>query len=75
MTPLDTALRNATLLSWWGACDAAFKVSVEYAYAAHLGCHVSEVGDRDTFSQDADVLNWLAITYPHTIEAYVNDQL
>ncbi len=75
MPSIDTALRNASILRWWGACSEGFKIAARALYARHLGCPVDDLLDLDTFAGDSDVLEWMAKTYQHTIAAFADDEL
>ncbi len=68
-------MRDATILAWWAACSDGFKVAVRALYAQALGCSLHELCDLNTFAQDSDVLDWMAMNYAHTIDGWVEDQL
>ncbi len=63
------AARNARIIRWFSNCEPITHNQLRLDYAAFLGCDMSELGDTlGEFVQDTDVLDWIAMRYPMTIE-------
>lgn len=70
---LQRATRNALTLRWWASCSLGFRLAAREGYARAYGIPLCELGNLDTFSQDEDVVAYLALAYANTLDAFAQD--
>lgn len=75
LSPVARALRNATILGWLRDCHPEFIAEIRSNYSHFMRIPPCELGDYSDFTQDADVLEWIAANYKATIKAWETDQL
>lgn len=75
MTAIARASRNALILRWLRSCDARFLYWVRCLYGAQTSMPQCELGDDETFTQDAEVLEWLGERFKAALALFEEDQL